>query len=92
MGLEGTSGVPQSHATGKCPGRFGYLLRRKLHLLSAQPAPGLEHPHCREIPPCVPRNFLCSSSHLLPLLLSLHTTEKDLAPFEFLTLDTCKQR
>ena len=56
---------------------FEYLQRRRLHNLPGQPVPVLRHP---QIFLMFRWNFPCISLCLLPLVLSLGTTENSLAP------------
>jgi len=57
-----------------------YLQRRRLHNLPGQPVPVLRHPQREEVLHMFRWNFLCFSFCPLPLVLSLGTTEKSLAP------------
>jgi len=56
-----------------------YLQRRRLHSLPGQPVPGLCHPQREEILPHVQTELPVLP--FVPIVLSLGTTEKSLAPF-----------
>jgi len=70
----------QQAAQDLVQGGLEYLQRRRLHSLPGQPVPVLRHPQSEEVLPHVQTNFLCFSLCPLPLVLSLGTTEKSLAP------------
>jgi len=69
-------GYLQQAAQDRIQVGLGYLQRRRIHSPSGQPVPVLRHPQ-REVLPHVPS---CVSLCPLPLVLSLGTTEKSLAP------------
>jgi len=54
--------------------------RRRIHNLPGQPVPGLHHFRGKKFFLMFRWNFLCFSLCPLPLVLSLGTTEKSLAP------------
>jgi len=71
---------PTAGCIGPCPGGLEYLQRTRLHNLPGQPVPGLSHPQSKQVLPHVQTELLCFSLCPLPLVLSLGTTEKSLAP------------
>jgi len=73
-------GHPEQAAQDLVQVGLEYLQRRRLHHLPGQPGPVLRHPQREEVLPHVQLNFLCLSLCPLPLVLSLGTTEKSLAP------------
>ena len=90
--LEGTSGhhpvqiVCSSRATQN---KFPRTVFRRISpgmetpQLPGQPVPGLSHPYSKKCFPMFRGNLLCFSVCPLPLVLSLGTTEKSLAPSSF---------
>ena len=58
---------------------FEYLQPWRLHKLSGQPVPVLGHPHSKMCFLMFRQSLSCFSLCPLPLVLSLHTTEKNLA-------------
>jgi len=59
---------------------FEYLQIRRLHNLSGQPVPVLHHPQSKQVLLHVQLELLMLFLCLLPVVLSLSTTEKSLAP------------
>lgn len=59
---------------------FEYLWARRLHRLSEKPVLAHDHPHCTSFFIMLKRNFLSFNLCPPPLILSLGTTVKSLAP------------